>query len=1028
MDQEVDLQENEEPYLSSPELLSTIHSLVVNAADANVVPATPVIFAWSLIVHRMYLGYQERAERRDLTQNQRAQAGFELERQPQGGGRRNSASSIVSIEKSAYDLFLVTSTLDRDVQLVKQLAVVATDGGVVYEFINAAALCLGNNRHSAFRPIVGSRARLVLLELLKESFPAVGYQSDPVTALTSVLSGGQQYWDLVEEPSLLPEQEVTAFALKDPILLESYIYQSLSRYPYEFLPFTALCQILSSTLCSDDRSELLLDFLLKTPTLTFSFEPNWNNYELAHETDNNNTIRLLEDENLFTSMAGRRRLSSSEGSFCIPAGTYGRFVSDRDKVVLLEYEHSTLALLGKRLEVSAATDAYEPKPLGFLESVERSEGINLLATLLKAAVLRAPATTPGALSEAGLRILREASRALPHTKDIITVVCDTLDSLVQDELPDSEGADISIISSCLQFLHAALPLAPGRVWSYMARCELLNTESRAGRLSRITGNLDMLYERYELLSASLKLFSSLVKSAMSSSIRRRVGPKPASRQKTDEDVWLGTSDKIISRICLSISQISVDAYENSATWRFTSEVHRSTVVSDAIRIMDDLINFSFAIGSPDSPNRLTACLVPAAEHVIDSFLTSTSGTLRFQPLLTSLLAAFQTPDTTLYPRRERAQVDRLTVVSKFATTLLRVADYLNRPSPALQKQLFKTASLVSRLYAVRDSFKLPSLSLLGALIESAGRGSSEPASLLGYLGPQLSWSFIRILSRIDKPLERLSTSVGIWRFFSAVVRNRQQWMANCLLTGKMPRDALHGNGRISKLSPDSILSAALGRLASISSLPSEETLAIMDFFASAQNYWPWTIFAMQQDNSFLDSLRGYVRELKSASVVSRSDPGEATHQARIASYIAETFAMQLYHLRQIGREEIFARDVVNDLDYFLRDGVQVAGYNTSLHVNFSRNFTTRYPGSSLADFKTTILEPRPLGPSYYYALDFADAILGFDPGWIGPRRNGFRHELETANLNLSLVDSQIVSFNPTLSLTPAFFFHGWHDS
>jgi nuclear pore complex protein Nup188 len=1019
LDQDVDLQVNEDPYLASPDLLGMIHNTVLDAANANLITASPVIFAWSLILHRMYVAYQERAERRDLAQNQRAQDGFELENHPYNTGRRNSAGSIVSIEKSPYDIFLANSSLERDMQVVEQLAMAVTSRGLVYDLIADMAICMGNSQHAAFRPVVGPRARLVFLELLKASFPVAGYKSEPVSALLLTLSGGQQYWDISNDSPLPPEREVTALTLNDPLLLEYYVYQSLHRYPYEFLPFTQMCRVFSSSLCSGEGSEIILNFLLKTPSLTFEFDKKWDNYELAQEVDNSNTIRLLRSEYLFTPSSPRRRPLSDEESFCIPAKTIGRFVTDGGKVVLLEYGHSTLALLGKRLEVNTTPDAYKPQPLGFLQPEETAEAINLLATLLRVSVLKAQGPTPEEVSGAGLKLLKEMSKALPRTKDIITVICDTLDNTIQGELADSEGADISVITSCLRFLHSALPLTPGRVWSYMARCELLNSESRAGRLSRITGNLDLLSERYDLLVSSVNLFSSLVSSARSSAVQRRIGTRPSSRQKIEEDPWLGTSDKIFSRICLSIAQTSVDIYENSATWRFASEVHRSIVVRDVVGTMNDLVTFSHSMGPPGEPKGLTGCLLPAAKYIIDTFLSPSSGTLRFQPLLASLLVAFQIPDTTLYPRREHIMTDRLVVVLRFATSLLRIADYLGQASQTIQKQLFKVASLVARLYAVRDAFRLPSLSLLGALVESAGKGNSEPPSLLGYLGPQISRSLIQILSTLDKPLDRLTTTVGIWKFFSAIMRNRQQWMANCLLTGKTPREALEGNGRISKVHQDSVLHAALARLASISSIPSEETLAILDFFTSAQNYWPWTIFAMQKDNSFLDSLRSYVHDLKAPSIVSKSNPGEAAYQARIASYIAETFAMQLYHLRQMGREEIFARDVVNDLDYFLRDGVQVSGYNTSLHVNFSRNFASRYSGCSLEDFKTTVLSPRNLGPQYYYALDHADAMLDFDASWIGPRRNGFRHEMETANLNLSLVDAQIVSTYTSVLPTPS---------
>lgn len=1011
LEQDVELEEEEDPYLRNPDILMTINNTIFKAADEGIIVATPVMFAWSIILQRMCFGYQERAERRDLAQNQRAQDGFELENVRPSGARRNSAGSIVSIEKSPYDIFLVNSQLDRDTQGAEMLARFATDKGLVYDVIMDISNCAGSTEQAAFSSTLGSKIRLTLIQLLRTSFGFVGYRAEPVTALLSLLSGQQSYWSLSNKTSVSPEQQVAAVALADPDLLNHYMTESLNRYPYEFLPFASICRGLSTCLCTDDRSNLLVEFLHKTPTLTFALGDDWNDYELAQEEENSNTMKLVQDLPLFapTSSSTWKRHSPVEQPFCIPAGTLGRFVTDNGKIAVVDYEHSTIALLGKRLEVNLTPETYH-NSLGLLQPEEVAESINLLATVLRTRVLRSEALGPGVATEAGLNILQEASKSLPRTKDIITVISDTLDNYVQADLMSSDGAEISVMSACLKFLHAALPLAPGRVWSYMARCELLYSESRSGRLSALTGALDMLPERFELLQSSINLFDALVNSASGSVVQRKSGTRSAGRQQTDETMWIGTSDKILGRTCLSIAQTSLDIFENSATWRFSPEIHRSVLVRDVVAVMDDLVTSAYSIGSPDTLSGLTSFLSPAAKYIVDSFLSSpSSGSLRFQPLLSSLLVALQIPSTFHYPQRTEIISQRLTKVLNFGTTLLRAADYLNQPSAALQTQLFKVSSLVARLYAARDSFRLPALSLLGVLVESAGKGSNEPPSLLGYLGPQVSRSYINILSTLDKPYDRPSTISGIWKFFSSIMRNRQQWMANCLLTGKTPREALKGDGKISKVSTDSVLHVALQKLRSISTVPSEETLVILDFFTSAQNYWPWTIFAMQKDNSFLEDLRRYVHDLKSPAVVGKTDPREAGFQARIAAYIAETFAMQLYHLRQMGREEIFARDVVNDLDYFLRDGVQISGYNKSLHVNFAKNFKSRYSGCSLDDFKITTLVRRDLGPRYYYALDIADAMLSFDGGWVGPRQNGFRHEMETANLNLSLVDAQIVS-------------------
>lgn len=119
--------------------------------------------------------------------------------------------------------------------------------------------------------------------------------------------------------------------------------------------------------------------------------------------------------------------------------------------------------------------------------------------------------------------------------------------------------------------------------------------------------------------------------------------------------------------------------------------------------------------------------------------------------------------------------------------------------------------------------------------------------------------------------------------------------------------------------------------------------------------------------------------------------------------------MQLYHSRHLGNSGALAKNLVSDLDYYLRDGVEVGGYNKSLHNNFSRNFSNKYSDCPVDYFKRTALEPRELGKSYYYDLERADELLRFDPGWKGRKDDGFKTEMERANTNLSLVDAQLVS-------------------
>lgn len=1016
LDGEISLHVNEDSYITSDLILKEIHGTVINAANASVLTSGPVIFSWSLILQRMLRSHQERIERRDLQQNRQAQEGFERELQNiearPGVGRRSSAGSIVSMENQSYDLFIEASfesnQHQQDLQKVEDLAGAVTAGGQLYDFMTEMALSMGEAPNAAFRLSLGSRMRLALLDFLKYSFPVAGYMSEPVTTLLAVLSAGQGYWDIYKAKSLPLNQDVVAAALDDPLVLQFYILQALQRYPHEFLPFTSLCRALSTCLAEDDRSDIIIRSLLKTPTLTLPIPDAY--WQFAADEEDLRKLEVTNDFPLFDVSPARRRLTTDEEPFCIPAGTYGLLASDSGHIAQVQFEHSTFALLGRRLEANLASDLYD-LALGPLQAEEIAETLSLLATAIRCEDVKASlghvASDPS--GEAGLAILREASRALPRTKDIVSVVCDTLDFYVDGDFSNLEASSLRVMTACLQFLDSILLICPGRVWSYMTRCDLMISDSRVGRLSRITGTLDLVDERFDLLLTVVNFFSNLIENAAKGAVQRKLGSKANGRAIESKNAWLGTSDKSLFQVNLSIAHTAVDVLENSLTWRFTSEVHRSTLLSRLIPIMDKIVTYSLSMGDPSKSNAVTAFFKPAAQYILDGFLSSSSP-LKFQPLLSTMLVALGVPVTTLYLRRAVIISNRQVAVLDFATTLIRAANFLEKPAVAFETQILKCSSLLARLCATNASYKDSTLALLGAIAERISRERSEAPSLLGYLGPQISRSFLQTLSRLDKPFDRPAKSQITWNFFSTIMRNGQHWMANCLLTGKTPREAMSSDGKLSKLAPDSILKTALTQLRSIRTLPASEILAILDLLTSAHNYWQWTVFASQEDESCLAELRAYVRELKSASVTARANPGQACDEARIAAYIAETFAMHLYHLRKTGREKEFARELVNDIDYYLREGVTVSGYNSSLHANFARNFANQYPGFSLENFQRTLLSPEELGVGYYYDLELADKMLRFDPGWAGPReRNGFRNEMEAANLNLSLVDAQVVS-------------------
>ncbi|TWU72608.1 hypothetical protein ED733_003708 [Metarhizium rileyi] len=1000
-------------YLILSDVLEQVHKSVLNAASMDCESATPVIFAWTLLLHRMNVSYQNRTEKRDNLLQQNARETFESGGTVRPMARRNSAGSIFSIESSKFDGFLENTMSAKDLQIVEQLASGATAHGKVFEVMTNMANCLGPSPGGSMTPLLSSRIKNALLELLKVTYPIVGYQSEPVSSLLSLLSSGRDYWQLLPGQDLDVSQDVMTSMLQDDYTMEFYFQQALDRHPYEFMPFISMCKALctaSRDLNDKDRSSFILNLLKKTPTITFTLPDAFQAYELVQEDENTNSFCLLEELPLISLSSSWSRRYIEDDAYRLPVGSYGRFITDTGRVVLMDYHHSSLSLLGRQLEINLMKEGYRCE-LGMLQPDEIAEVISLFATLLRVENIVEEPTSSTALVYSDSDIIAEISKHISGGKDIVTVVCETMDYYMQDELAMSEETAINVLTACVKFLDAILPSQPNRVWSYLARGELLNSDSRAGKLAKITGNLDLVLERFEFLNSSLLLFSGLIDTAMTSAIQRRAGNKPAMRQKADLNSWLGTADKVLTKVSLAIAHASVDVFESTSTWRFDAAISRTLLLDSVVPVLNKLITYSYSMGESPTSDSLTACLRPAASYIIDCFMAPASGTLRFQPILSSLVDAFAMSESTLYATRTTISQRQANSILQFSTTLLRAANYLERSSAMIETYLFKSSTLLVRLCAVSDVFRAGAISLLESLIINAASSTSEPPSLLGYLGPQISKSFLQVLAHLGRPFNLMLEVGTIWKFFSSILRNRQQWMSNCLLTGQTPREAMKQETKKGELSADSVFATALGRLKNLKDLESNEALAILDFVSSAQNYWPWTVFTLLNDTSYTDGLRAYVRDLKPSHLTVKSNAIKTAVDARVAAYVAETLAMQLYHLRHQGNADALAKSLVADMDYYIRDGVEVAGYNKSLHNNFAKNFANKYSGCSLVNFKRTVLDPRELGKNYYYDLDRATDMLSFDPGWLGRKDNGFKNEMELANSNLSLVDAQIALFH-----------------
>lgn len=1033
--------EQDHSYLADIRAMINLHDMFLSAATRLSIIASPAILAWSVMLLSIRSSSTIRKEARELRQSQRAEERFERDFSPEVQDeqhsatngrphqiRRRSSTGSDILEASMYDELLenvADTTLEDPIAF---LGTNAIDGAQVLDVLTTLALTFGTSVDSNLNSILGARIRILILELIHCSIEITRYIPEIVTATLAALVGGQQYWDQQVTFPLGVEDDPVATFLDDLYMVEQLLYVSRSRYPYESLPFLKIIRAIATCEAqNEDGNWIVLHILQTMPSFTFELAADFIYYETSNEDDNSNTIRLTRSALLFRPQG--KPLSNYEGksdgwsldiaqtfdSFQIPPGTIGRIVSeDGPKVAIWYHEYSALKYLGKLLETGLTSGNYIDATKGQQPNREDlTEIISLLATLIQTAVKMDKANGDvSAGSGVALRLLEEASDGLDRSRDIISVIF----SLFEEELQRQSASTASdgtldLLVAGVQFIHALMPILPGRVWPLLGRSGLLDQDGNVGRLSTILTGTELITSRYDFLISCTYLYQALVEDSVSHAVVRRSSTKSVVRFGRSENLGTGVPKYIVSKVLLSFTRTFTSIFEVSCNWRFAIPEQRLILSHLISGTFDNVLHYVYGIDDSTSEDtKVTYSLASSAEHVVQTFLSSTSGPLRFQPILRALLDGFVTHDSAVEFQTLERWSTQVNCILRLSRTLIKIGTLLGKPPSQLQHQLFKVSPLMARLYAVLDCYRLPVITLLETLIISASSSSEEPTSLLGQLGQQTSKCFLHILSDLGKPLDDDSHVIGIWNFMSAVVGKRQQWFAIYLLTGRRPRDTLKSdtNDQIKSTSTKSMLKIALESLSNIQKQSPDRALAMLDFVSLAQNFWPWTMTDIEGLSAFIKAVSDYSATLELTPRPTTEKIVEDIQKTRIAAYVAEILAMHLYHLRQMGNKTAI-KEVLPKLGFYTSYAVLVPSYNSSLHGNLKRNFDSRFPGFNLENFKCAGLRtPRP-AREYYYDIQVADKVLDFDSAWKGKKDDGLATEFMKANVNLSLVDAQVVS-------------------
>ena len=1031
------------PYLLNIGAITETNDILLEVAALT--NASPAVLAWGIILQTIREHALLSRESREVKQSQRAADRYGVPDQSDTDGierssvrgnssrqRRSSTSSETSQQISFLEEILdsVTDiTLSHDT--IEFLATSAVDRGHVFEVVTALATdyctTFGPDHDSKF----GLKVRRILLELIQAALQWIEYQPILILTTLAILTGNESYWDTWDRPRGFNDAEPAAFFINNSSLMQNLFQTALSRFPYEALPFIKLSRALAIYNVEHDQGlPAIWPLFQKLESLTCIMPIEFTQYEIIHEEDDTNYIQLtgnlsfVNDGSRFTSTQPNKPSKPSRDLVKstplsdyqqVPSGTIGRVLSEsKPLIVLWRYDYCPLAYLGKILRSFSIDAAFSTVASDLRDTV--SEAIDLLTAMISAAARYSLETEASNAQNAAQTILENASDGLDRNEDVISVIF----QIFENEMHRSRGASeeegsLDILIRCVQFTHAILPVIPCRVWPFLGRSSLLGIDGSQSKLNAITASAEMVSGKYDFLLGCIRVFESLVEDAVAHAISHRVPTTAVTRFADADKLGTGISQLAMEKVVINFQRIMVDVFESARNWKFTVPEEKIEINTWVCLIFNKILAYCFHIdGQSTSSQNLAGTLAPAADYLLNAFLSTSHGNLTLNPLLQILIEGAATPDNSLSIRGLQLWTSQVKVAIQFATSLIRVNGFLKRPRSHLQQELFKASPVLAKVYAAHESYRLPIVELFDALIRSIDKEDPQPPSLLGHLGQHTASSFLEVLAVTDQPFSDDDLSIEIWRLLTAIVSRRQQWFAIFILTGNTPRESLQDIEKTKSLMThraEPLLTIALDSLSRIERLGPMNAIAMLEFIASAADYWPWVIDTIGEHPHFIAAVTEFLKVHTSSASPTKARASQAPAdymRFQMSSVVLDILAMYVNSTQQAGNAA-FAKKLVPTLTSYTEQAVSLPGYNASLHGNLRRNFESKFPGCSLAAFKRTEVNKGPLGRSFYYDLDIAEKMLAFDPAWKGKRGQGFADEMSRANDNFSLIESQMVS-------------------
>ncbi|KIW00200.1 uncharacterized protein PV09_08240 [Verruconis gallopava] len=926
-------------------------------------------------------------------------------------------------------------------EIMTPLAQCATSHLAVFQQMSTVVSALDKFYGERMLRTFAETTRNILFDLFQQSGPLIQYTSETLGAFLSIIGGDRSYWHLVDRETTQLDTviEFVADGLEDGF--KDYFGEMRYRYPREMGPFHQLLRALFlNCKTNEGRVQDLMEYITHAESFMLKLPPGFSGYRedpasVEFEGDEI-PYKLVERVPFFHSQRAGLSFSSqlaiTDGGMgddedersetCLPVGSVGSLVaSGRPPVICFNKHFSPLRyMIGCLCTVIPGNDFVDvstgaPVPLDDIVDI-----LGLLSTVLLATH---KAGIP--YGDGGVSILDETYIEAEPQRNLLEIVAELFEAqLAAVSVAGTQEGSLDVLVQCIQFFHAVALTHPARLWPILARSKLLEIDGRGGYLAAIVAAVEMVEGRYDLLAACIRLFEALADASLWPGAATSPSEGRALTRFSDRRGIRAGAEPLPQRMAAVVitcfTKTLLEVFTSSRSWRYIDLRDRAEISANLAASFEKVLKYVYGFDDAvDVHQKAVVSVLAEAGETIKEVLLKQSVAQGLSDALIDMLSdavsSLKRSVFAIFGRMSKKEAN--SAISLINAAVCIRAAKVDTSLSGLEQHIYRSTPILVRLFAGYEGFKAPVSDLIQRLTNAAAiadTGSMAP-SLLGSLSPSSAKDFLAVLGHLDLPYEDVHTERKLWGMLSAIVSSNQQWLAICLLTGKIPKDSkrLQSKDQPSNRTV-SLFSSALNQLSEVSlvegrpvwrRLPPELALEMLRFVASCQNHWAWAVSELRSHPKFIDAIaKNYIRHL-------HREPTDTTmsltNEAAIAATISEILAMYLYSSAQLGDLDAAAKKIIDHLQYFERFGVAAPKYNDSLHKNLKANLEKQHKGLRLENFKHTLTFPTHFGGNYFYDVPFASRVLNVRRSAKSKLLKGLEQHLKEANEDLSYVDAQI---------------------